>query len=100
MFVNNIVNYCGARILFHTKMLKETEAKETRLFCYIFIIGGISIGKSPPPPGYVYASEEPNGKTVCSWGHYLTQCFAELRKMCHPPDEPNEETVFWRHYLM
>ena len=25
-------------------MLKETETEETRIFCLIFIIGGISIG--------------------------------------------------------
>ena len=40
-------------------MLKETENEKTRLFCHIFIIGGISIwGESglpgPPAPGYAY----------------------------------------------
>ena len=28
-------------------MLKETENQETRLFCHIFIIGGISIEGDP-----------------------------------------------------
>ena len=40
-------------------MLKETENEETRLFCHIFIIGGISFGGGkwamPPGPfGYAY----------------------------------------------
>ena len=35
-------------------MQKETEAEETRLFCRIFIIGGISIGV-PGPPSYAQA---------------------------------------------
>ena len=30
------------RVVLHTKILKETEAEETCLFCHIFIIGGIS----------------------------------------------------------
>ena len=34
-------------------MLQDTENEETRLFCHIFIIGGISIG-GPGPPGYTY----------------------------------------------
>ena len=35
-------------------MLKEIE--ETRLFCHIFIFGGISIGwrRGPPAPSYAY----------------------------------------------
>ena len=37
-------------------MLKETETEGTRLFCHIFIIGGISIegGPCPPTPGFAY----------------------------------------------
>ena len=40
-------------------MLKETENKDTRIFCHIFIISGISIGggpgpPEPPAPGYAY----------------------------------------------
>ena len=31
-------------------MLKETENEETRLFYYVFIIGGISIGGAPWAP--------------------------------------------------
>ena len=30
-------------------MLKETEAEETRIFCHMFIIGGISIGEGAGP---------------------------------------------------
>ena len=30
------------RVVLHAKILKETEAEETCLFCHIFIIGGIS----------------------------------------------------------
>ena len=38
---------------------KKTENQETRLFCHIFIIGGILIGGTralwyPPTPGYAY----------------------------------------------
>ena len=42
------VNY----ILLYAKMLKETENEETRLFWYIFIVGGISVGggAGPMPP--------------------------------------------------
>ena len=51
-------NYSCTRVLLYTKMLKETENEETRLFCPIFIISGISIGRGPLPlaplPGYVY----------------------------------------------
>ena len=37
-------------------MLKKTETEETRLFCHIFIICGISIGAPclPPPLDYAY----------------------------------------------
>ena len=35
------------QLLLYAKMLKETENEETRLFCHIFIIGGISIGGDP-----------------------------------------------------
>ena len=42
----------------NVKMLKETESEETKLFCPIFIFGGISIGGDPgslsPYPGYAY----------------------------------------------
>ena len=31
-------------------MLKETENEETRFFCHISAIGGISIGGAGPPP--------------------------------------------------
>ena len=34
--------YCTG-VLFYAKVLKETENEETRLFCQIFVIGGISI---------------------------------------------------------
>ena len=43
LVVNIIVDYCCTRVLLYEKMLKETETEETRLFCYILIIGGISI---------------------------------------------------------
>ena len=29
------------RVLLYAKMLKKTENEETRLFCQIFVIGGI-----------------------------------------------------------
>ena len=38
-----IVNYCCTRVLLYAKILKEIENKETRLFCQIFVIGGILI---------------------------------------------------------
>ena len=41
-------------------MLKGIETEETRLFCHIFIIGGISIGgggRASCPPGYAYESK-------------------------------------------
>ena len=46
-------------------MLKETENQETRLFCHIFIIGGISIEGDPGslvPPGYAYSC---NFNAIC-----------------------------------
>ena len=33
----------------YAKMLKETENEETRLFCQIFVIGGISIEGAQVP---------------------------------------------------
>ena len=38
-----IVNYYCTRVLLYAKMLKETENEETKLFCQISVIGGISI---------------------------------------------------------
>ena len=41
-------------------MLKETENEEPRLFCQIFVIGGISIEGAWAPwanPGYAYDFE-------------------------------------------
>ena len=42
-------------------MLKETENEETRLFCQIFVIGGVSIVRARAPwvhpPGYAYDFE-------------------------------------------
>ena len=56
-----IVNYCGTRVLLYAKMLKEAENKETRLFCQIFVIAGISIVGARVPwatsPGYAYDFE-------------------------------------------
>ena len=37
------------RVLLYAKMLKETETEETRLFCQIFVIGGISIEETRAP---------------------------------------------------
>ena len=34
-------DYCCMRVLLYAKMLNETENEETRLFCQIFVIGGI-----------------------------------------------------------
>ena len=54
-----IVNYCCTRVLLYAKMPKETENEETRPFCQIFVIGGISIVGAPwaTPPGYAYNFE-------------------------------------------
>ena len=45
MIVNIIVNYFRTRVLWHAKMLKETETKER---VSIFVIGCISIGGPGP----------------------------------------------------
>ena len=56
-----VVNYRYTRVLLYAKMLKETENEETRLFCQIFVIGGISIegfrGSLVHLPGYAYDFE-------------------------------------------
>ena len=44
-----IVNYCYARVLLYAKMLKESETEEARRFCYLFLIGEISIGEGGGP---------------------------------------------------
>ena len=44
-----VVNYCCTRVLLYAKMLKETENDEIRLFCQIFVIGGISIEGARAP---------------------------------------------------
>ena len=44
-----IVNYCCTRVLLYAKMLKEIENEETRLFCQICVIGGISIKGARAP---------------------------------------------------
>ena len=36
-------------VLLYAKMLNETENEETRLFCQIFVIGGISIEGARAP---------------------------------------------------
>ena len=38
-----IFDYRCMRVLLYAKMQKETENKETRLFCEMFVIGGILI---------------------------------------------------------
>ena len=55
LVVNTVINYCCTRVVLYAKMLKETEiqekkAQETRLFCDIFMIGGISIKGAGRPP--------------------------------------------------
>ena len=47
--MNIIVNYCCTRVLLYSKTLEETETEETKLFCDIIVIGGISIGEGPLP---------------------------------------------------
>ena len=37
------------RVLLYAKILKETENEETRDFCHIFVIGGISIEGARAP---------------------------------------------------
>ena len=44
-----IVNYCSMLVLLYAKMLKETENEETRLFCQIFVDGGILIEGARAP---------------------------------------------------
>ena len=48
------------RVLLYAKMLKETENEETKLFCKIFVIGGVLIEGARArcaPPGYTYDFE-------------------------------------------
>ena len=40
----------------YAKMLKETPNEETRLFCLIFVIGGILIKGAPGPLGHPLAT--------------------------------------------
>ena len=55
LVVNIIANYCCTHVLSYAKLLKEIETEETRLFCHIFFIVGISIGRGAGPlPGYAY----------------------------------------------
>ena len=51
-----IADYCCTRVLFYAKMLKETENEETRLFCQIFVIGGILIERARAPIGHSLAT--------------------------------------------
>ena len=44
-----IVNCCCTRVRLYTKMLNETENEETRRFCQIFVIDGISIEGARAP---------------------------------------------------
>ena len=45
LVVNIIASNCCTRVPLYAKMLKETETEEAKgFFCYIFIIGNISIG--------------------------------------------------------
>ena len=53
LVINIIGNYCCTHVLLYAKMLNETGNQETRLFCRIFIIGGISIGGTLAP-SYAY----------------------------------------------
>ena len=79
-----IFKCCCTRVLLYVKTLKEIENEETRIFCQLFVIGGISIeneklkmkkqgffvnflllvafqlrgpGPPGPPPGYAYDFE-------------------------------------------
>ena len=54
LVVNITGDCCFTHVLLYAKMLKETETEETKLFCAIFIIGGISIGGGGP--GYAYGA--------------------------------------------
>ena len=51
-----IADYCCTRVLFYVKMLKEIENEETRLFCQIFVIGGILIEGARAPVGHFLAT--------------------------------------------
>ena len=47
--ISFIFDHCCMRVLLYAKMLKETENKETRLFCQMFAIGGIlTVGARAP----------------------------------------------------
>ena len=48
VLVVNIIRYYCCK-----QNAKKIENEETRLFCHIFVIKGISIG-GPGPPGYAY----------------------------------------------
>ena len=61
------------RVLLFAKMLKETKAKETKVFFVTFLslvafqLGG---GRPPPPPGYAYESvNEVRKNTVQQFKH-------------------------------
>ena len=50
LVVNIIGSYYCTRVLLYAKVQKETENEETKLFCHIFIIGGILIGEGRADP--------------------------------------------------
>ena len=54
LVVNIIGSYGCTRVLLDAKMLKETENQKTRLFCHIFVIGGISIEGGSGARRYAY----------------------------------------------
>ena len=43
MLVNIIGNYCCTAVLLYMNMQTKTKSGETRLFCQIFFVDGISI---------------------------------------------------------
>ena len=49
LFVNIIVNYWCMCVLRYANILKQTETEETNHFCYLFLVGDISIGGSLGP---------------------------------------------------